>query len=185
MLQTKLSEAITRFLGQIVSFLHYDPSLISTCIIRAREEELIYVLRKLLSLRLWPGCLWAALSDSPSQHSETQPGELLFDTVVTIFVTICVAVDVQLPLYSLIADATKRSPKAHLFHFYNILCEILSLPRSLPSSYSSGNQYDGTSVNGNSPLKPDSPKSDFKDENNARRLAYLCLLEIGKDIEAQ
>ena len=42
---------------------------------RSREEELIYVLRKLLSLKLWPGSLWAALSESPSKYSESQPGE--------------------------------------------------------------------------------------------------------------
>lgn len=42
--------------------------------IRAREDELLYVLRKLLELRLWPGTLWAALSESPSTHCLQQPG---------------------------------------------------------------------------------------------------------------
>lgn len=41
---------------------------------RPREEELLYVLRKLLALQLWPGTLWAALSDSPSRYSSEQPG---------------------------------------------------------------------------------------------------------------
>jgi len=42
---------------------------------RAREEELLYVLRKLLELRLWPGTFWAAMSDSPSEYYLEQPGK--------------------------------------------------------------------------------------------------------------
>jgi hypothetical protein len=42
---------------------------------RAREEELVYVLRKLLDLRLWHGSLWAAFSDNPTSHSTSQPCE--------------------------------------------------------------------------------------------------------------
>ena len=40
---------------------------------RYREEELLYVLRKLLNLQLWPGALWAAPSPSPSQYAAQQP----------------------------------------------------------------------------------------------------------------
>jgi hypothetical protein len=42
--------------------------------LRVREDELIYVLRKLLDLRLWPGTLWAAFSDAPSVNSSSLPG---------------------------------------------------------------------------------------------------------------
>lgn len=42
--------------------------------LRVREDELLYVLRKLLDLRLWPGTLWAALSDAPSANSASPPG---------------------------------------------------------------------------------------------------------------
>jgi hypothetical protein len=42
---------------------------------RAREDELLYVLRKLLELRLWPGSLWAALSEEPSSFAVEQPGK--------------------------------------------------------------------------------------------------------------
>ena len=45
---------------------------------RAREDELLYVLRKLLELRLWPGTLWAALSENPSQHCVSQPSWFFF-----------------------------------------------------------------------------------------------------------
>jgi hypothetical protein len=51
---------------------HSDPC-ISNCN-RAREEELLYILVKLLQLRLWPGSLWAALSDDPTQYCTRQSG---------------------------------------------------------------------------------------------------------------
>lgn len=44
---------------------------------RAREDELLYVLRKLLELRLWPGSLWAALSEQPTTFAVEQPGKHL------------------------------------------------------------------------------------------------------------
>ena len=91
----------------------------------------------------------------------------------------------------MIADATKRSTKAHLYHFYNVFCKILSLPRSLPSSLTSDDQNDDTAVKGSlavnemQSVMSVSVNSDLKEEVNARRLVYLCLLEIGKDVEAQ
>ena len=36
---------------------------------RAREEELLYVLHKLLELRLWRGSLWASLSRIPLEYA--------------------------------------------------------------------------------------------------------------------
>lgn len=42
---------------------------------RAREDELLYVLRKLGELRLWSGSLWAALAEDPSAYCVTQPRE--------------------------------------------------------------------------------------------------------------
>ena len=52
--------------------------IIFMSISRAREDELIYVLRKLLNLRLWPGSLWASLSDDPTEHCINQPGNSPF-----------------------------------------------------------------------------------------------------------
>lgn len=46
---------------------------------RAREDELLYVLRKLLELRLWPGSLWAAMSEEPSSFAVEQPGKQIVD----------------------------------------------------------------------------------------------------------
>ena len=58
---------------------------------RAREDELIYVLRKLLGLRLWPGSLWASLSDNPTEHCISQPGNFPFLGVFIVYsLIICV-----------------------------------------------------------------------------------------------
>nr|GAT42635.1 predicted protein [Mycena chlorophos] len=40
---------------------------------RARDDEFIYVLRKLLLLRVYPGSLWAALSEQPTAYAVSQP----------------------------------------------------------------------------------------------------------------
>ncbi|KAG2037155.1 hypothetical protein BDR03DRAFT_1092081 [Suillus americanus] len=85
---------------------------------RAREDELLYVLRKVLDLQLWSGTLWAALSESPSKFSDSQP-----------------VVDVSLSPSAHIADVVKRSSVAHLFYFYSVLCEIASIPRKTPSAW--------------------------------------------------
>jgi hypothetical protein len=42
---------------------------------RAREDELLYILRKLSQLRLWPGTLWASESDAPTKYCVKQPRE--------------------------------------------------------------------------------------------------------------
>jgi len=62
--------------------------------------------------------LWAALSQAPSQYATEQP-----------------PVDTSLPAADLIADSVKRSPRAHVFHFYALLCEIVSVPRKAPSAW--------------------------------------------------
>ncbi|EMD41098.1 hypothetical protein CERSUDRAFT_111675 [Gelatoporia subvermispora B] len=85
---------------------------------RVREEELLYVLQKLHTLRLWPGTLWAALSPSPSVFCLEQP-----------------PVDPSLTPAQLIADTIKRSSIAHLFHFYPIFCEIVSILRKTPTAW--------------------------------------------------
>lgn len=48
--------------------------MVNLIFLRVREDELLYVLRKLLDLRLWPGTLWAAFSDAPSANSASLPG---------------------------------------------------------------------------------------------------------------
>ncbi|KAF9010067.1 hypothetical protein BDQ17DRAFT_1273776 [Cyathus striatus] len=128
-------------------------------LVLAREEELLYILRKALALRLWPGSLWAALSDDPSKYCITQPD---IDTG-----------NLKTPS-ALIADAVKRSSIGHLFHFYPVLCEIASIPRRTPSVRVIPNAQ-GIKVNG---------KDQFHgvSEIDSRTLARECLLQVGKEM---
>lgn len=98
---------------------------------RVREEELVYVLRKLLELRLYTGSLWASLSDDPGRHCVTQP-----------------EIDTSQSHAALLADVAKRSPKAHLFHLYPVFCEIASAPRALPSTWASPGGSDDSNAAG-------------------------------------
>ncbi|TDL18222.1 hypothetical protein BD410DRAFT_900985 [Rickenella mellea] len=136
---------------------------------RAREEEVVYVLRKLLTLRLWTGSLWAALSESPSKHATEQP-----------------LTDLSLTQSSIISDATKRSDRAHLLHFYPVLCQIAALPRTTPTAWTTENK----------PHLPDDPSLGMVDarhsrvaftaqngvsvEYDIRDLGRSCLVEVGK-----
>ncbi|KAJ7123851.1 hypothetical protein C8R43DRAFT_1098976 [Mycena crocata] len=122
---------------------------------RAREDELLYVLRKLLELRLWPGSLWAAMSEQPSTSAVEQP-----------------AVDASLTPSLLIADAVKRSSVAHLFYFYPVLCEIASIPRKTPSSWVLSQGTD----------KASPPETDEATELDARVIARECLKEVGREM---
>lgn len=166
---------------------------------RAQEEELLYVLRKLLDLRLWSGSFWAAFSEDPSKNCVQQPSaHRNISSRSTL--TPVLGIDSTLPAPALIADAVKRSPKAHLFHFYGILCDIASFPRKTPSAWI---------VPGGSPRKPDistpekaknssgpspagiigtatSVNSTLRPvELDARGLAKACLKEIGKEMGAE
>ncbi|KAG1803198.1 uncharacterized protein BJ212DRAFT_1304669 [Suillus subaureus] len=137
---------------------------------RAREDELLYILRKVLDLRLWSGTLWAALSESPSKFSISQP-----------------AVDVTLSPSALIADVAKRSPVAHLFHLYSVLCEIASIPRKTPSAWVIMNSSPPEKERGGNFLQPHiGVLEDGGDvmEVDARILARKALQVLGKDIGA-
>lgn len=65
---------------------------------------------------------------------------------------------------ALVADAVRRSTKAHLYHFYSVLCEIASMPGYPPSVWVEDGQQ-GAAV--------------LKD---ARQLARQALKEIGKEM---
>ncbi|KAH9013194.1 hypothetical protein EDB84DRAFT_1533406 [Lactarius hengduanensis] len=129
---------------------------------RVREEELLYVLHKLLELRLWPGSLWAALSTAPSKYATDQP-----------------AVDTSLPASELIADSVKRSSRAHVFHFYALLCEIVSIPRKAASAWITAPA-----------VHPDHPLGRVVAGSahghlvslDARALARECLREVGREL---
>jgi hypothetical protein len=127
------------------------------------------VLRKLLDLRLWPGTLWAALSDTPLEYCEHQPRKLCTALLLMFHQQPrYLAIDASLPPSALIADAVKRSAKAHLFHLYPVLCEIASIPRKTPSAWID--------------LRGDGVRAQ---ELDARLLARDCLKAIGVEMGLQ
>ncbi|EJC99516.1 uncharacterized protein FOMMEDRAFT_142756 [Fomitiporia mediterranea MF3/22] len=143
---------------------------------RAREEELVYILKKLLVLRLWPGSLWAAFSPSPSASCSEQPG-----------------VEANLSPPQLFAEASKRSNKAHLFHLYTPLCQIAALPRKPPVAWApvfsdGGMKKGGSSLPATDPqpgkvsLVATNAESPDVEELDARELASACLAEIGREL---
>ncbi|EKM50999.1 uncharacterized protein PHACADRAFT_128641 [Phanerochaete carnosa HHB-10118-sp] len=137
---------------------------------RAREEELLYVLRGLLRLRLWPGTLWAALSEAPSRYSSEQPGVYTVPS-------------------ALVADAVKRSTKAHLFHFFDVFCEIVAIPRKPPSVWvMTEHTEDASSDAARSPLlswnsiTSGEAQQGKAVELDARTLAKQCLKELRSEM---
>lgn len=128
---------------------------------RAREEELVYILQKLLTIRLWSGTLWAALSDHPSTNASSQPS----------------ASELGLSSPSdLIADSVKRSTIAHLFYFYSVVSDIASTPGRTPTIWMSKSTAYSTGA-------PDqgAGQEDIL-EVDARALARGCLKAIGKEM---
>ncbi|KAG2035480.1 hypothetical protein BDR03DRAFT_1001030 [Suillus americanus] len=137
---------------------------------RAREDELLYVLRKVLDLRLSSGTLWAALSESPSKFSVSQP-----------------AIDVTLSPSALIADVAKRSPVAHLFYLYSELCEIASIPRKTPSAWVITNSPPPEKERGGKFLQPHIGALEEDGDVmvvDARTLARKALQVLGKGMGA-
>ncbi|KAL0948488.1 hypothetical protein HGRIS_011055 [Hohenbuehelia grisea] len=138
---------------------------------RAREEELLYVLRKLHDLVLWSGSIWASLTEEPSKYCIEQT-----------------PIDHTLGPSALVADAVKRSTLAHLYHFYPVLCEIASIPRKTPSTWMAPPKS-------SAPAKSKSTKKAANRasglpghvngnvvELDARVLARQCLQAIGKEL---
>jgi len=97
------------------------------------------------------------------------------------------AIDASLQPSELIADAVKRSSRAHVFHFYTLLCEIASVPRKAPSAWittdrlvtasggpavaTSNNSGAGSGMGRGHVLSFD-----------ARVLARECLKEVGREL---
>lgn len=144
---------------------------------RSREDELLYVLRKLRELRLWQGSLWAALSDDPAKYCLEQPPLASFASPQTSHLS------AQQSSAGSISDAVKRSPVGHLFKFYTLLCEIVSVPRRTPEAW-----VHVKSVSTASSLA--SQRSEDRDLNmngdlehlDARVLARECLKIVGNEM---
>lgn len=146
------------------------------------------MLKKLLELELWPGSLWAAVSDESSKYAVEQPGELLhiwLSYVIRWIDGFSAGIDVSLSPTLLMADAVKRSTVAHLFHFYPVLLEIVSIPRKTPSAWvvpTKASSSVGPLTNGNNKSGSDAQRNVDAMELDARTLARNCLKEVGKEM---
>jgi len=149
---------------------------------RYREEELLYVLRKLLNLQLWSGTFWAALSSSPSQYAVQQPRMCNSLHPVPSLTPGLAVIETSVDSKGLIADAVRRSSKAHLFHFYHVFCEIASLPRKTPSAWlSSPPEHFAGDGRSRIAQEEQGRVRDFT-EFDARTLARECLKSIGQEM---
>lgn len=162
---------------------------------RMREEEVVYILRKLLDLSTWPGILWAALSDSPTTYSIDQPS-MFSPFLQTVFSKLPTGIDPTLPPAQLIRDAIKRSSKAHLFHFYPVFCEIVAIPRKTPSTWVMTNAPRSSSRDSSGVAKPEELRNSVSwtdvnagavDEGravemDARAIVKECLKEMGREM---
>lgn len=142
----------------------------------------MYVLRKLLNLQLWPGTLWAALSSSPSQYAVQQPRTYASSPPLLPFTPSLAVVETLLDPKDLIADAVRRSSKAHLFHFYHVFCEISSLPRKTPSAWLSSPPEHSAGDGLSRIAQEEQEKTKDFIEFDARTLARECLKAIGQEM---
>ncbi|GAA5886464.1 hypothetical protein JCM5296_001916 [Sporobolomyces johnsonii] len=84
---------------------------------RIRQEELAYVLQKLLATRLREGTLWASAQPEPS-NAVASP---------------LLRLDASLALPALVRSTLLRSPLAHLYELHPLFIALLSLSSSSPS----------------------------------------------------
>jgi hypothetical protein len=161
-------------------------------------------LHKLRELQLWPGSLWAALSETPSKYAKEQPGTHTTSVVprgtltdVRTATLLSQAVDTSLPPAELIADSVKRSSRAHMFHFYSLLCEIASVPRKAPSAWISADrlavlsgvpaekekkEMEAAATGRTHHPSSSRPGSGHLASFDARELARECLKEVGREL---
>ncbi len=90
------------------------------------------------------------------------------------------AIDQTLTPSALISDAVKRSTKAHLFHFYPILCEIVAIPRKPPTAWimTGGHRMSAESRN----TSGEDASDGHAVELDARTLVKDCLKEVGREL---
>jgi len=141
---------------------------------RAREEELVHILKKLHSLKLWNGSLWAALSQSPSKFALQQPN-----------------INTSQSTTPLIAEASQRSTRAHLFHFYKPLLQIAALSKKTPvvrPFHSASRRVTMDAAAGDGTVSQGAKvvtNGESLEELDARQLASACLEAVGQEWGAQ
>ncbi|GAA5982187.1 hypothetical protein JCM5350_003486 [Sporobolomyces pararoseus] len=82
---------------------------------RIRQEELVYSLQKLLSVRLREGTLWASTQPDPSSAVFTP-----------------LQIDPTSPLSTLIRSTLLRSPFAHLYELHPLFTSLITLAQTTP-----------------------------------------------------
>lgn len=146
-----------------------------------RQEELVYLLQKLLSLRLRPNTLWASYQPNPSA-AITAPTQL----------------DTTLPLSGLVRSALLRSPLAHLCELHTLFTDLLALSNLSPSitaayvPYSrlvginpetGEGSFEGLPA-GFTPSAAPRAKASEVEETDVVKLTLRCLSAVGKEIGA-
>jgi len=102
------------------------------------------------------------------------------------------AVDTSLSPAELIADSVKRTSRAHMFHFYSLLCEIASVPRKAPSAWISADRLAVSGVPAEKEKKEMESQTHHPSSSrlgaghlvsfDARELARGCLKEVGREL---
>ncbi|KAI5479516.1 endosomal peripheral membrane protein [Pseudohyphozyma bogoriensis] len=98
---------------------------------RIRQEELIFVLQKLINCRLHQGALWASSQPEPSKSILSLP-----------------PLEASTPIPQLVRSALLRSPLAHLYEFHPLFTSLLSLSTQSPSITSAYIPYRRTTGDG-------------------------------------
>ncbi len=89
----------------------------------------------------------------------------------------------------------KRSSRAHIFHFYSLLCEIASVSRKVPNAWISA---DRLTVSPGGPVEKEKKETADRTHHpsssgpgpgpghlvsfDARKLARECLKEVGREL---
>ncbi|GAA6056217.1 hypothetical protein JCM3770_002092 [Rhodotorula araucariae] len=149
---------------------------------RVRQEELVYLLQQLLSLRLFPNSLWAALQPFPSEAvASPEPP------------------DAGLPLAALVRSALLRSPRAHLYELHPCFTDLLqlsSLAPSITAAYIPHRRlgildaeagvatYEGLPAGFDPAIVGRARRPDEKVETDVAKLVLACLETVGQEIGA-
>ena len=105
-----------------------------------------------------------------------------FQSILPSFTPKFPVIETSLNPKDLITDAVRRSSKAHLFYFYNIFCEIASLPRKTPSAWLLSSSDHPADEGQSRVAQEEQEETKVLVELDARALARECLKAIGEEM---
>lgn len=154
------------------------PISLTSRTLSVRQEELIFVLQKLLTCRLREGTLWASTQPEPS-----------------LSVLAATPLDTSLPLPQLIRSALLRSPFAHLYELHPLFTSLLALSTSSPSITSAYIPYRRIAGTGEQEAGLKGLPAGFvvtrigkgkveEQESDVVQLTLACLRKVGEEIGA-